>query len=561
MEITKTGIQEGLKLEKAYTFFMVPFYYESDVDFKKVNLWEMDMDKVSDEGEDGDVLYSYIMDFLQGQMKGSSDIKEHLEIYKMAVAQESAWYKDFWEPFVSHANAAHIPVGKNNSGEDLYHPIAFNILSNNEQGFKAPHLFVYKTAKIGILTFCVELADSKKNISYLKLLNYHLHKIHKPTCRCVCSKLSINVKRRFADENERIAVESKFKEIRNYIAPHDESENVSTYKDFTWNTKGLVDLFLKDIDCSLFSNIRMHVFTYCQINDTEEEKLFKEDLLPDLIRLSRCVNDKYMLPFDNLEKTGATLQCFDNIYYASSVEGTAILAVAKKSNAGFISQLDGNVRLRYLWIYMLAIIQRYALLNMNRQLMLLVSVNDEPKLWDLINTIKEVKTRCYYTDVSPYTQHSQFYQLCCRNLHIREAFNEIEEKAQAQNMTMSHEMQQLLEEQKAASEARRQEDLKREKEQIERDKQQEKALRKAEQKAESGQHRLNLVVGILTVFQVAGVIYDFTNYKWYQCYATLFTFFIGFFLLYIVMSWDNESNRVIKWTHHIWKAILGSNKK
>lgn len=445
----KDIIQKGQKLEKAYTFYMVPFYYEKEIDFKKVELWEKDTDKVSNEGEDGDVLYSYIMDFLQGQMNECRTSEENLDIYKMFIDTESAWYRNFWEPFVSHANAAYIPVGKDEKGNDLFESIAFNLLSTNEQGFKAPHLFLYKTAKVGILTFCIELVDSKKYMDYLKLLNYHFHKIHQPTCRCVCSKLSINEKRRYTNDDERIAIETKFQEVRKYIAPYDESESISTCKDFTWDSKGFVNLLLKDIDCYLFSNIRMHVFTYCQINDSEEEKLSKDELLPDLLRLSRCVNDKYMLPFSDLDKTGATLQCFDNIYYASAVEGSAILAVAKKANAGFISQMDGNVRLRYLWIYMLAIIQRYTLLNMNRQLMYLTSVDDEPKLWDLIKTIKEIKTRCYYTDVSPYTQHSQFYQLCCRNLHIKEAFTEIEEKIKAQDMTMSHDMQKLLKNQES----------------------------------------------------------------------------------------------------------------
>ena len=552
METTNKGIQEGLKLEKAYTFFMIPFYYDKEVDFKKVDLWEMDTDKVSNEGEDGDVLYSYIMDFLQGQMNGSC-INEHLDIYKMSIDTNSIWYIDFWEPFVSHSNVAYIPIGKYGAGEDMCHPVAFNILSSKEQGFKAPHLFVYKTANIGILTFCIELADSKKHMGYLKLLNYHLNKIHQPTCRCVCSKLSISENRRFANDDERVAVERKFQEVRKYIAPYDEPDNISVCKDYTWDSKGLIDLFLKDIDYHLFSNIRMHVFTYCQINDSEEEKLTKNDLLPDLLRLSRCVNDKYLLPFSDLEKSGATLQCFDNIYYASAIEGTAIIAVAKKTNAGFISQMDGNVRLRYLWIYMLTIIQRYALLNLNRQLMHVVSVDDEPKLWEVIKTIKEVKVRCFYTDVSPYTQHSQFYQLCCRNLHIKDAFSEIEEKVKAQNMMMNHEMQLLLQEQKKANEAQHQEELKLEKEQQIMDKQRDDALREAERKAESGQRRLNLVIGILTIFQVAGVIYEFCKGSgFWQWLATLTTFAIGFFLLYIVMSWEKDKKPLIKWARNIF---------
>lgn len=538
--------QQSQQIEKAYTFFMVPFYYDSEMDFSIKGMWKLDTEKVSNEGEDGDVLYAHIMDFLQGQMKSNVEQDEHLDIYNLSIDKESSWYTEFWSPFINHANVAYIPMAKNGAKEDVFRTLSFNILSSDEQGFKAPHLFIYRAAKIGILTICVELAGKKKNMSDLKQLNYYLHKIFKPTCRCVCPNLSINEKRHFANDEEKCAAEAKLQKVRQYITPYDETEEYSPYKDFTWDMKGLTDLLLTDIDSHLFSNIRMHVFTYCQIDDSEKEILTKDDLLPDLLKLSRCVSDKYMLPFAELERSGATLQSFENIYYASSVEGTAIIAVAKKANKGFISQLDGNIRLRYLWIYMLTIVQRYTLLNMNRQLIQVASENDEQKLWNLIKTIKEVKIRCYYTDVSPYTQHSQFYQLCCKNLHVKEAFQEIDTKTKALNLTISHDLQKLLEEQQATMQQQHQEEERREKEQ-------EKMLRKAEREAQSGQNRLNLVVGILTVFQVAGVIYGFFNNSGcWQWITTLITFIIGFFLLYIVMNWDNDKNPLIRWARNIY---------
>ena len=159
--------------------------------------------------------------------------------------------------------------------------------------------------------------------------------------------------------------------------------------------------------------------------------------------------------------------------------------------------MDGNIRQRYIWIYMLAVIQRYTLLNMNRQLTEIDSDNDERKLWNLLDTIKNVKIRCYFTDVSPYSQHSQFYQLCCKNLHVREAFKEIEEKTNALNTTINHEI-------------------------------------------ERGQRRLNLVVGILTVFQAAGVIYELSRSTKYQICATTITFIVGFSLLYLVLNWRKK---------------------
>lgn len=506
-------IVDPIKIEKAFTFFMVPFYYNMDV--VESGLWVKDLNKISNEGEDGDVLYPYIMTFLQGQMSGDN-YQDHLDVYRLNVDKSSPWYKDFGAPFFNYANVAYIPMGKNAIKEDVFHPIKFKISSGDEDGFKSPHLFIYKEANMGVLTFCVNLAEKENYMSDLKLLNYHLHKIHKPTCRCACPQLCINPKRNFSSDEERLKAEQKLKEVRKIIPSYDESEEYSPYSEFTWDMKGLVNLFLNDIDYSLFSNIRMHVFTYCQIDDSKDEKLSMEDLLPDLLRLSRCVSDKYMLPFKQLKEEGATYQGFDNIYYASSVEGMAIIAVAKSENKGFISQMDGNVRLRYIWIYMLAIIQRYTLLNLNRQLMEVESTGDEKNLWKVINTIKNVKIRCYYTDVSPYTQHCQFYNLCCRNLHIREAFNEIEEKTEALNITINHALQKSMEEQ------------------------------------ERGQRRLNWVVGVLTVFQVAQAVYSFVDKSSLQYSFTALTFLICFALLYIVMKWEHKNISLIKWLRKIY---------
>lgn len=94
---------EGLKLDKSYTLFMVPFCYDVDIDFSKTGFWKLDTDRVSNEGDDGEVLYSYIMDFLQGQMNGGNDSNVHLDIYKLNFDKQSSFYKDFWESFVSHS--------------------------------------------------------------------------------------------------------------------------------------------------------------------------------------------------------------------------------------------------------------------------------------------------------------------------------------------------------------------------------------------------------------------------------------------------------------------------
>lgn len=81
-----------------------------------------------------------------------------------------------------------------------------------------------------------------------------------------------------------------------------------------------------------------------------------------------------------------------------------------------------------------------------------------------------------------------------------------------------------------------------------------------EEKVQSSQNRLNLVVGILTVFQVAGVIFEFTQGS--ECgrwLATIITFVIGFILLYIVISWDNKNNPLVRLIGSIFYRGRGGN--
>ena len=474
-----------LALEKAYTFYMLPFYYEStSIETKGLmSLWEPENRKISDEGSGTNVLYPYIMEFLQGQTCGNTtDTPETLRTFRLKVDKNSVRNRVFWEKFVHHSHIAYIPTPK----EDEATPISFNILSESEEGFKAPHMFVYESAKIGILTFCIELARKEKTIEQLKLLNYYLHKIHNPICRCVCPALTINKHRTFENDYERVKAEEYLRQARTYITPHDENKEFSPYQEFDWDIRALIRMWIAgEKHIRLFSDMRLHLFTYCQIDDTKTNAISKEVILPDLFRLSRCVNDKYLLPFDKIEEEGGMLQSFENVYIASSVEGCAFIAVSQKENHGFISQMDGNVRLRYIWVYMLAIIQRYTLLNMSRQM---IMVNAHRKtIWDIIKVVKNTKTNCYYTDVSPYTQHNQFYQLCCKNMHIKDLFDEIQNKTEIFNLVLTG-------------------------------------------KQETKQRQLNWIVGFLTILQAG----DAVNGIWENAYATVSIMVLASVIIYMV---------------------------
>ena len=190
-----------------------------------------------------------------------------------------------------------------------------------------------------------------------------------------------------------------------------------------------------------------------------------------------------------MEKDGVMLQSFDNIFIASSVEGTAFCAVSQKDNAGFIGQMDGNIRLRYIWIYLLAIMQRYTLLNLTRKMITMNSQNKNDTIWDIIEVIKNTKMNCFFTDVSTYSQHNQFYQHCCKNLHIKDLFEEIESKTGLFSLILT-------------------------------------------QNQEKKQRQLNWIVGLLTVFQAGSAVFGI----WENFYLAIVIMLLAAITIYLVFK-------------------------
>lgn len=497
MEEKTTIQQSGFPIMGNATLFIVPFHYGVENEDQPAiesaqnciisedddSLWTLETKMLTDEGE-GSVIYPYIMSFLQGQMMDSEGTPDgHLMIYSIAdidrrdnpstKIESRPIIGKFWNKFVQSEHS--IDVGTK------YEPHLLKFRFNNGRyNTLKPHIFIFPSARIGLLTFGIELTSPDATSNDLKLLNYHLHKIAKPFTKCVCKSLSITNE----DQGERrVEKENTFNYSRMYIEGHkdkksnDENGNI----DFSWNMKTFIDMMLKDVhgitysennkiesQVELFTPPRIHLFTYCCIDDSQLNQYSKDDILLELYRLSRCVNDKYLLPFEEMNFHDGYLQTFDNVYVASTVEGTAFIVFSKEQISKFFENFIGILSMRYVWVYLLVMVQRYSLLNMDRMLSILEAnetkikiamQNEKPKgesdksqtikhsamLWRLLDTIRKVKVRCHYTEISPYTQHNEFYKHCCEKLHVSNAFEEIDHKTKVLNMTMEHDLQKLQE--------------------------------------------------------------------------------------------------------------------
>lgn len=515
--------QNGFPLVEKSTIFFIPFYlYSQDdeaesllgtpgfvIDETEKSLWIKEQKMLTDEKE-GNAIYPHIMSFLQGQMmQGTSSRLSHLQIYSVA-KDNRLIVKRFWNKFSQSEHF--IEVGDKSSSRRL----SFRFI-NGVSNLLSPHLFIYPASGIGILSFSVSITNEDATTEDLKLLNYHLHKIFHPLTKCVCEDLSLTGKE---DSDVLKAKATIFRQARSFIGKHLEPREKNNAKEttsemiFSWNMLTLCHFMLKDIQGStrLFSPSRAHIFTFATIDDAMNNRLKPKDILPDLYGLSRCVNNKYMLPLSGTDTAPHFLQTFENVHVASCVEGSAFIAVLKQENKEHFKKFKSIIAMRYFWIYLLALVQRYSLLNIDRILIGISfhSSSDTDSiqrysnlLWRYLTTIQDVKVRCHFTDISSFSQHNEFYKYCCDKLHVNIAYDEIDKKTKALNLTISHDMQ-LLHEEEVHQQERR-------------------------------DHNLNLFLGILAALQAIGIIYDFAYALFFNHDYRSAVLYLGLIILAVIM--------------------------
>ena len=464
-------------LSNAYTFFMVPFSYHgnewNEIHQEKLSKWIPIKDELYNKE---DVLYPYIMDLFKQK---SDNQKTRLQIFEFDSNDRGPSSQLFVERVLGKKNVA--VIAKN--AEEQKSPTTISFILKKEGNF-APHIFISPSANIGILTFAIEL-ESYNTIDNLKLLNYYLQKrdeVEKYQCVCVRPDNQDEIVSTSELHDTACNIPDLWKKNK-YGKVCNQFKTKNNIDFICWDIKDLVDCLLANMkheagkpQLKYFSKDRIHTFTFYSIDDPQN-CIDEGTIIPDLLRLSRSVIDSYMLPIDLLEKQGAVLKTYDNIFISSAIEGSAMLCIAKPENKSFISNIHNSFNRQYFLVYLLVLIQRYTLLSLEQKLTAFESTekNNDETLWNLIDIICRIKVNCYFTDVSIYTHHSQFYQYCCKNMHIQETFKEVGDKVELLKLTT------------------------------------EKNLQHIEQKAERLQKLLNVIVAFLTIAQVMQAVHELGN--------------------------------------------------
>jgi hypothetical protein len=514
----------GKIIEKAYTFFMMPFYIKEGQEIVPgvKSVWKqtkMNIDK--------GILYSHIQEFLSksviedkqiGSLPTGRQLASHdYQIYSLS--SESNRFTGMMSSDTEHA----ILIKETVAGKKDLKQITFRF-KNTEKDlplFFSPKLVVCPNAQVGMLLFSIEMTD-RKDMESLSKMNYALFKTYKEdSSQTVPVYLSRQAKmRKIEDELDvmRKEISKAIKAVRklrerlkvtkndktkandeNLIACNCDSikRNYSTYKaaneqflnsrkeemqndkrftqwvndidsalertvpsqwynirellDHHWTMRQLLESLMADFKGKYVraDDFRLHVFTYIQVGRIDKNT---DDYLYDFSRIIRCQDQDYLaLPTSSGHNVYEPL--FKNVYIGSTVEGGGVMTIQQGPGDDFMKSFaNGPLTHSYLWVYLLAIMQRHTLLQMSRELADEYGYSGKDldsrlvHLRLLMRKMSKTKINTYFTDVSDHSHLNALYEICCRNFSVDRYFADVDSKL----ATLKETLEQLHDEQMEA---------------------------------------------------------------------------------------------------------------
>lgn len=421
-------------LKDSMTSFLIPFRLREAINIlsHKLSIWERDKMRV-----DKEAIYEHIQKFLVGNIstKDQESINPHnCLVYSL---------KDKWpEPDADNKQIAKV-LNKLNleidaKGQDEMKTLQFSFI--REKGsLSSPKLILYPQAQIGLLVLSIALKG--QSVADLIALNYTLHKIG----------LGQSPKIRIAEDSnkpQKEEIKERIKKERDdvYLTLNKYNTFASSQEDIEgWNMNSLIAFLLSDFDkngisISLFNNTRMHPVTFFSL----DSPTCNEDIIRNYIRIIRCQSGKYQVLSEEQVSGKLYMQTFENIFIGASVEGVAVMTLSPENAIQFIKDFKNGIFLtRYLWIYLLAFIQRQTLLKLTEELMdidMNASYDSKNSLGKIVSRLAKMKINTYFTNISDHTQHNTFYRFCSNNLSIREHLNEVDEKIEDLNIMLQEQI-------------------------------------------------------------------------------------------------------------------------
>lgn len=414
------------ELGQSISFFMFPFTLEREGVSASLGIDNFQLPNESSWKPlnmkiESDVFFNHIQSFLQKSVTGAEGELNQMKSCDLFIY---SLVDKGWDRFFGGQSTFEMDL---DGGKTAF------FIPNNKNSFESPKLIVYPDASVGIIIIPIEIKrdDNKRRKSSeaqegvpaptmdtLMTLNYRLHKMDNqaPTIRC---QKPTGLKEEFKSY-----FFAKMNLFANLLGV---DYDVDSEKPIAFQLSLLVErlLSMMHVNYIMTNKKRCHVFTYLHI---DEDKDLTEDEQDNLLRISRCENEKYQI----IRKNETIKQTFKNIYLIVSVEGGAMMTCG---NADFFKSFKtDSLQQRYIWLYLLALIQRYSLINMSKVIGDIDDTNDKQKivslkrLRDLSDRLTRIKVNTYYSDISDYKQHNEFYRFCTEELGVVRLLSDMGQK-------------------------------------------------------------------------------------------------------------------------------------
>ena len=297
--------------------------------------------------------------------------------------------------------------------------------------FLSPKLFVCPNAAVGLLVLPIipDLGDHP-DISLMVRFNYLLHKTDAKACRITIDTSPANRNyRKPAKSDGKCSDGSDHKLAETLGLDVPEGDRPS----FTMSR--LLGVMMRGVPYTRFNDDMLHVFTYIEI----APEVYKQD--PDIpthfTRLAMAISERYDVT-SSLVRRVMQLGAIEDVFMGSTVSGGAIMTIvdgdSPQHHKEFVTK---TLQQRYLWIYVMVLMQRHSLLNMTNWLINVDLDGDTEqtlrRVRRAVRRMSELTVNNRFSIISDYTQHNLFYQQCVDVLGIDALHTEVEQKLDTLN--------------------------------------------------------------------------------------------------------------------------------
>ncbi len=244
------------------------------------------------------------------------------------------------------------------------------------------------------------------------------------------------IQRVFADDRQKKSVLTRI----------GSDEHIPFISGLCGQTVRFVDLihgFLSD-EYEILMGDRFIINSFLNTSWDGDDEPFSEKELIDLARLARAESDQYLPEMDDIQDKGCVItHTFKNIVFALFGEGVACWVKPKQNQEFLRFQFKERYQTIYLQFFLLALHQRYALVDLSNQLdasalfLRKEEIKDENalpllgKALDKLNTVRinvaNFYFRSYFQQPAILSNHQQFYHHLQQVLGINELLTEVQQ--------------------------------------------------------------------------------------------------------------------------------------